>query len=83
MLVIGPLYILGRAICNLYNILGGTTYHGNKMYTTNMYSMKMCGNKIQGEQNSWVESTESKVQTTQFRGNNEAFTQSNYGNKVN
>ena len=70
MLVIGPLYILARAKCNLYNILGGTIYHGNKMYSTNMYSIKKWANKIQGEQNSWVETTESEVQATVMCGNN-------------
>ena len=48
------------------------------MYSTKMYSIKKWATKIQGEQNSWVESTEFKVQTTQFRGNNEAFTIHNY-----
>ena len=40
------------------------------MYSTNMYSIKKWANKIQGEQNSWVETTESEVQATVMCGNN-------------
>ena len=40
------------------------------MYSTNMYSIKKRANKIQGEQDSWVETTESKVQAKVMFGNN-------------